>query len=395
MSRKPVAQPKGANSESLKNVPLARLENFHILQSARVRTVLSWIPGMLVLLVIADWLVGAGTFSRDVFRMTGVLTVALVVLAIHLLFESVPRVLETLLRRELVELVPEEHAGASSFNGYLNQFQSALGSRYGWIAALVCAAGGLFASYPFQYWMKANRFPYAWGGMLLYYFGSQAAVLDPVLGGVAGLLAWRVGVVAHFIGLIGDRFKLNIQPGHSDRCGGFGPVGNLGFNLAAIILIPSIFLAVWGFITTFFKDPALQIYVALWGGLFRQWLVLLACLSLFIFFQPLYKIHLAMEKNAQAIRSELDNLSREIERLSYALRSQAVALSPEQGEEKLKSIEFMKKVYAENNQIPTWPFDWKTILGFSGAQVVPLLSLLGTSGPTVDFIKGILIQSAR
>lgn len=356
---------------------------------------MSWIPGLLLLLVVADWLIGVGAFSRDVFRMTGVVTVALVVFAIQILFDSVPKVLETILRRELIELMPDEHKGMDRFIEYLNQFQAALNSKYEWVAALICAMGGLFATYPFQYFMKAHQFPFGLGGMLLYYFGSQAAFVDPVLGLIVGVLGWRVGVIAYFVGLIGDRFKLRIQPNHSDRCGGFRPVGNLGFNLAAIILIPSIFLAVWGFITVFFKDPSFQVYVVLWGGLFRQLLVLLACLSLFVFIQPLYKIHLGMEKNAQTIRAELDNLGREIEKLSYELRSQAVALSPQRGEEKLKSIEFMKKVYGENSQIPTWPFDWKTVLSFSSAQVVPLLSLVGTSGPIVDFIKGILLQSAK
>jgi len=393
MSRKTPSQEKEKTSNPPENIPVARLEGFHVLQSARVRAIMSWIPGLLMLLVIADWLVGAGTFSRDVFRMTGVLTVALVVLAIQVLFESVPQVLETILRRELIEQVPE--GSETPFNEYLNQFQAALRSRVQWIAAGLCAAGGLFATYPLQYYMQAHQFPYGWSGMVLYYFGGQAAVVDPVLGLIIGLLAWRVGVIAYFIGLIGERFNLKIQPSHSDRCGGFRPVGNLGFNLAAIILIPSIFLAVWGFITTFFKDPALQIYVALWGGLFRQMLVLLACLSLFIFFQPLYKIHLGMEKNAETIRAELDGLSSEIEKLSYTLRSQAVTVSPQEGEETLKSIEFMKKVYGENSQIPTWPFDWKTVLSFSSAQVVPILSLVGTSGPVVDLVKGILLQSAK
>lgn len=96
-----------------------------------------------------------------------------------------------------------------------------------------------------------------------------------------------------------------------------------------------------------------------------------------------------MEESAHKIQGELDNLSSQIEALSYELRSKASVLSPQQDEEKLRTIEFMKKVYEENSRIPTWPFDWKTLLRFSTAQVVPLLSLFGTSAPIVEFVKGL------
>ncbi len=54
-------------------------------------------------------------------------------------------------------------------------------------------------------------------------------------------------------------------------------------------------------------------------------------------------------------------------------------------------FEFMKKVYAENSHIPTWPFAWKTILQFASAQVIPVLSLLGTSKPVLELLKGLLV----
>ena len=388
MSKKASSQPKEKTAKPPKDIVLVRLEDFHVLQNARTQSFFGWIPALLILLVLTDWLIGSGTFSRDTFRMTGVLTVALILLVIQILFNSLPKVLETIWRRELIHIRSEQD-GADRFLEYLEQFKSALNAKYEWIIAVVFAIGALFSTFPFQYYIKTNRFPYDIAGMLIYYFGSQAAVIAPVIGLIVGALAWRIGVIAYFIGIIGDRFPLKIQINHNDQCGGFKPLGDLAFKIAAIILIPSIFLAVWGFITTFVKDPAFQVYVVLWGGLFRQLLVLLILMSVFAFIQPLYKIHLRMEENARKIRGELDSLSREIETLSYELRSQAFAFNPQQGEEKLRKIEFMKKVYDENNRIPTWPFDWKTVLRFSSAQVLPLLSLLGTSGPIVDIIKGL------
>ncbi len=366
-----------------------RLGNYSVFQNAKVRTFFGWIPSLLFLLVLADWLIGAGTFSRDVFRMTGVLTIAVILLVIQVLFDSLPRVLETVWKRELIGHQPEYDRSARYLE-YLDQLQTTLNSKYEWIVAVLCALGGLFATYPFQYLVKAKHFPFDLWGMFVYYFGGQAAVIAPVLGLTVGVLAWRVGVISYFIGRIAEKFPLNIQVKHIDQCGGFKLLGDMAFKIAVIILIPSIFLSVWGFITTIFSNPAFEVYVVIWGGLFRQMLVILGILSLFVFIQPLYKIHLRMEENARKIQGELDGLSREMERLSYELRSQASTLDPQQGEEKLKAMEFMKKVYEQNSDIPTWPFNWKTVISFSTAQVVPLLSFLGTSSPIIDVIKGLL-----
>jgi hypothetical protein len=257
------------------------------------------------------------------------------------------------------------------------------------IPALVLAVGAVLSTYPFRYLFLYGHLPYDGRTMLLYFFGSQADIITPILGFLVGLLAWRVGIIAFYIGKIGERFPLKIQVNHPDRCGGLKPLGDLALNLAVIILIPSIFLSVWGFINSISKDPSLQVYVVLWSGYFRQLLVVLSILSLFAFIQPLYKIHQSMETNARKIQSELDLLGQSIETASFELRTQAHTLSSQQVEEKLRSIEFMKKVYEENSRIPTWPFDWKTFAQFAGAQVIPLLSLQGTSGPIIDIVRNL------
>lgn len=369
-----------------------RLKEFHIIRNPRVRAVFGWIPAFLVLLIFVDWLIGGGSFSRDTFRMTGVLTVAAVLLSIRILFDQLPKALETIWRRGLIEAPPVD-SGTTIFKDYILQFERALNARYEIGLGLLFAVGSLIATYPFRYWMIARQFPFGLPGMLVYYFGGQAAVIAPVLGFIVGLLAWRVGVIAYFIGVLGDRFLLKIQVDHHDQSGGLKPLGDLAFNIALILLFPAIFLGIWGFVTTFFDNPALAGYVVLWGGLFRQLLVLLGVLSIFAFIQPVYKIHLRMESYAQKIRAELDSLSLKIEALSRELRSEADEIDPQQGEEKLRTIEFMKKVYDANSQVPTWPFNWKTILRFASAQAIPFLSLVGTSGPVVEIIKGLFSLS--
>jgi len=388
MSKKASSRPKEEIPTTETHAVINRLNQFRILRNSRIRTIFGWIPALLVLLVFMDWMMGVGTFSRDTFRMTGILTVAFVLLAIQILFDRIPKVLETIWRRGLID-APSNDAGIPPFLEYIDQFEAALNAKYEMGLALLFAAGSLFATYPFRYWMIAKQFPFDFPGMMVYYFGGQAAIIAPILGLIVGMLAWRVGTIAYFIGVLGEKFPLKIQINHHDQSGGLKPLGDLAFNIALILLIPAIFLAIWGFVTTFFKDPSLEGYVTLWGGLFRQLLVLLGVLSIFAFIQPVYKIHLRMEDYAQKIRAELDSLSLKIETLSHELRSEADEIDPQQGEEKLRTIGFMKKVYDENSQIPTWPFNWKTILRFASAQAIPLFSLIGTSGPVVEIIKGL------
>jgi len=389
MSKKTPSRSKEEVSIPEANQVIDRLKNFRILKNSRVRTIFTWIPVLLFVLVLVDWLIGGGAFSRDIFRMTGVLTVALILTAIQILFDRLPKALETIWRRGLIDVQTNEN-GINTFLEYINQFETMLNSKYEWGLALIFAIGSLFATYPFRYFVLTHDFPFDFPSTMNYYFGSQAAIIAPVLGFIVGSLAWRIGTIAYFIGIIGEKFPLRIQINHHDQAGGLKPLGDLAFTIAIIILIPSIFLAIWGFITTLISNPSLQLYITLWGSLFRQLLVVLGLLSLFAFIQPLYKIHLRMEEYAQKIRAELDGLSQKIETLSHQLRSQADEIDPQQGEEQLRTIEFMKRVYNENSQIPTWPFDWKTIFRFASAQAVPLLSLIGTSGPVIEIIRALI-----
>ena len=379
---------KRSEKDSVKNEidVSARLAEFHIIPSRRARTFLTATPALLFLLILMDWLVGSGAFSRDTFRMTGILTVAISLISIRILFEQLPNALNTIWKRGIISDTKKD---AKPFLNYLDRLKETLNSKFEGLFVAVFAAGGLLATYPFRNWIVGLGYPFDIPTTIVYYFGGQAAVIAPILGALFGILVWRVGVIAYYIGALGDQFHLKIQVNHLDKSGGLKPLGNLAFNIAIIIVIPAIFFAIWGFITAIFSNPSLQGYIVLWGGLYRQLLAALVAMSFFAFVQPLYKIHKRMENYAQTVQDELDALSNRIEILSHELRTQADELTPEQGQEKLSSIEFMKKVYEENSNIPTWPFDTRTFLQFISAQVVPVLSLIGTSGPMIDIVRGI------
>ena len=387
MSKKEPAKKQRKETAEIKDDVNVRLASFHVIPNKRSRTFFSLTPALLVLLVVMDWLIGNGAFSRDTFRMTAIMTVALLLVAIQILFDRLPKALDSIWKRNIIEGVKKD---PSPLLNYIERFETSLNSNHqGWLS-LLFAVGGLLATYPFRYWIVGGEYPFNLTQTILYYFGGQAAVIAPVLGIFLGVLVWRVSVIAYYIGDLGEKFSFKVQVNHLDQSGGLKPIGNLAFNIAIIILIPSIFFAVWGFITTFFDTPGLQGYIALWGSLYRQLLLILIFLSFFAFIQPLNKIHQRMDAYAQMVQAELDGISAKIEALSHELRTQADTLPPGQGEEKLHAIEFMKKVYNQNSHIPTWPFDTKTLIQFGSAQVVPILSLLGTSGSMVDLIKGIL-----
>jgi hypothetical protein len=269
---------------------LNRLGSLSVIRIRNMRTLFRALPVMLLLLMLTDWLLGGGAFSRDTFRMTGVLTVAAILLAVQILFDRLPSMLETIWRRNLIV------ASVKDFSVYLDRLETALNAKGAWILALLLALGALSATYPFRYWAIAKRFPFDLSTSLAYYFGGQFGIIAPVLGFIVGLLVWRVGVISYFIGKLGEMFPMKLQVNHHDQCGGLKPLGDMAFNIAVIVLIPSIFLGVWGFITTIFENPELQLYITMWGGLFRQLLVVLGVLSVFLFLQPVYKIHLRMEE---------------------------------------------------------------------------------------------------
>jgi len=60
-------------------------------------------------------------------------------------------------------------------------------------------------------------------------------------------------------------------------------------------------------------------------------------------------------------------------------RAKADTLAPEQGKQRLETLEFVQKVYEQSKQIPTWPFDMDSLRRFAIAQAVTILGLISTT----------------
>ena len=116
---------------------LPRLETFHVIQNPRIRTIFGYLPALLVILIVVDWLIGTGNFSRDTFRMTAVLTVAIILAGIQVLFERFPKALESIWRRGAITSL-SEHSDNNLFLAYIDQVEAALNAKYAWLVAFVC-----------------------------------------------------------------------------------------------------------------------------------------------------------------------------------------------------------------------------------------------------------------
>ena len=386
--------PEQPSATAAEDPVVARLKTFQIIASPFFRSAFGSLPAVLLLLLLADWLIGGGSFTRDTFRLSAVLTVTLVFALTQYLFNKVPETFLTIWTRKVIVPAPNTTRPVDeSFLAYLQQFEKMLNGRLSQLAGGLCVLLGLISTYPVQYYLHTRVWVFGFSETLSFYLWGHGSIIAPLAGYVIGLLIWRITTIAVFIGKMGTDFTFRMQPNHPDLCGGLKPLGDLCLTIAIIIVVPFIDLAIWRFITTFW--PNMEGYITIWGTLFGNWMVGLGVASIFVFVQPVYRLHLQMEARKREIQADLDILSHKIDELTLELRTQAYRLTPKEGTDKLETIEFMKKVYLENSRIPTWPFDWKVVVQFVSAQAVPVLSLIGSSGPMIDWVRGLLSLAAK
>jgi hypothetical protein len=375
------------------DIVVERIRNLQIISGRLLRITVASLPFLIVILLLADWLVGSRVFAGDLLRLSTVLTVAVEVFVLNWLFRKLPESLELIWTRNLLFASGDSEQQGQEFKKFIQAFERSLNSRWAWSLGVGGAVIGFASTYPVRFFLQAHTNPFDTTGWFEYYFVGHWAIVAIPLGYVLGVLIWRVGMIAVYISKLGRHFEIRIQPNHPDQCGGLRPIGNLCLIIALLLLVPAIFLSIWGFATYFFTDS--KVIDVLWSAMYRQGLVLLSISALIAFLWPLYSIHSQMQKQYREIQAELDDLAQRIDGLTAELRTQAYTLTPAQGEEKLKSLEFMEKVYRENSRIPVWPIDWRTMLKFSSAQVVPILALLGTSDPVIKVVGSVITSTVK
>jgi hypothetical protein len=363
---------------------ITRLNRFRPISQPVLRTLLAWAPWVCAFLLLADWLIGRGAFSRDVLRLSAAVAAILELTLFNHIFTRLPSRLIELYEQGIIQ----DETDRQTFIRWLDRFEREANSRLAWIGGLILALAGLSLTYPILYRLKYNQIPDPPIDLWLYYTTGNGGFVAPLLGFFLGLLVWRAGVLAFNLYRLGRDIDLRVLPEHPDRCGGLRSLGDLCLQLAMVVLIPAIFLAFWGIIENVVKLQGLQTGAELYGDSARRWLLFLVAAGFFLFFLPLDSIHQRMNRRRLQVQRELAELSSKMEQIAAQLREQAEQMTPAQGKECLDQLEFMDKIYQRSRRFPTWPFDARLLAGFASAQALPLLSLLGVGEPIT---KGLLI----
>ena len=366
------------------------LERFQLIQNPWLRTVVFILPFLLVFFLLLDWLLGWNTFARDTLRLTAILVAIVDLLILSSLFRSVPAAFRSIWMQGLVQPGEDESSSVASQVSFIRSFQAAVNSRWSWLVGFLLAALVFFTSLTGLAILGIYKGPYTPGELLTFFFFGRLGFIGPILGFIIGLLVWRVIIIAYTILLFGRIFTIDMNPGHPDGCGGLKPLGNLCLSIAFIILVPAIFLSFWGIGVTLVDIPGASFFAENWSDTFRKLLILLSASAFFLFFLPLYYVHLEMARRQTELRDELDRLSLKIGQLREELRLSADTGDMGAGSQKLDALAFMEKVYQVNSEIPTWPFDTRMVWRFAAGQAVPLLTLLGTSPPVTGLVESLI-----
>ncbi len=362
---------------------LTKLEGLQVIRNRYQRWMSAKLPILLVLLLLADWLIGPQVFAKDLFRLSGILCAIVELLVVNYLFAQAPQTLKMVWIRGLIVSTDDT---PKKFSDFLHTFEQALNRQSSILVGVAFAIAVAITTYPVRYWSRTGHSPYS--DMSQFFRLSSGGVIfaEVLLAYFIGLMVWRSGVIAFFINRLSGEFQVRIQPKHPDRSGGLKPLGDLCLTNAFLILVPTILLSFW---VAMKNQPGFEGY-ALWSDIFRKWLLVLSIASIFLFFRPLYSIHQQMKEQKCKVQCELDELSFKMEEILLELRTKADVLSPDKGAERLKRLEFLRKIYEENRKIPTWPFDWHVIVKFAIAQAVPVLSFIGIGEPMIRIVSSLL-----
>src|SRR5574337_2210949 len=97
---KPQTSPTTPNREA--DVAVERLRSFRVISNRVLQRVIAYLPVLLALLLLADWLIGSRAFTGDYFRLTSVLAVAVELLITGNLISRLPEAVESIWTRNLI-----------------------------------------------------------------------------------------------------------------------------------------------------------------------------------------------------------------------------------------------------------------------------------------------------
>jgi hypothetical protein len=275
----------------------------------------------------------------------------------------------------------------ANYETYIKKIDHTLNSRMQWIFALL---GGLlmFLKYVIAYYRDSH----GWYGLLAFakflndhyvsglpftgdfHEKSPSAVLlaiEPILGFLLGLIAWRMFVLGVSVWRLGSQYALSMNILHPDRCGGLAGIGNMCLWNAFALAGPGLYCGFWiEFGSTFGYGDKWNEY--LWG--IMAVLAFLACGS---FFLPLWGIHKQMLQKRNELFRDWEKVHPGINELMRSLIPKESKLTLDESSDIAKQLKQLEELSAYYQKMPLWPFNAEIISKLALSQVGAVIAFVG------------------
>ena len=212
-------------------------------------------------------------------------------------------------------------------------------------------------------------------------------IAEIIIASALGLLIWRMIIIGIYIWYLPKHFDLVLQNNHPDQCGGLEPLGNFCLWNAFIVTIAGLFFGCW---LIFGPGSPFNKTIEPYITKYRFFSLITIFVAIITFILPLLSIHLYMLKKKTKIKSQMNILNQRITEENNLLLDKVDKIDPAEGDEILKKIEQMRKIYNNYQKMPTWPINIKIWTKFIASQIVPILGLFEVSEPIIKLIDSIL-----
>lgn len=396
-------------SASAANDPSRALEDFRCVRGRILLLTIRYLPYVLLLGSAADILRSG---MAHILYVSWILAVAASLIIFNKLANEIPEALSSLWQRRIiapkgagpgpVDAPPEEGtldapALEAGYARFVRAFDARLNhGAYQSISGIFFFLL-LFLSrpvYEFSRWLHPD-----FGPMLVYEAGGLYALseglrlylneyviklsmqdlpafmssmtIEPLLGLIIGLVAWRMFATGAEIRRLGREFDLRPQIMHPDGCGGLGALGTVCLYNASIISVWGIFLGGWIILGPL--SPEGSFYTPL----FTRLLPLPMAAAVICFFLPLWDIHRVMASKGLVAQRYLRPLEEQLDLMAGGVLAHPAGTSVEEKERLAKGIELMKQFHEKVSNYPEWPFNREMLMILITSQAIQILSLVG------------------
>ena len=299
------------------------LETFQGIENQILRRFLLLLPWLILLIVVVNLQTYVSTDIPVgvVMWTTGMVAAALSLFALHVLMDRISETLVALWSRKIivdksamffvdVNMTKEDLNATNDssisiqleekYRKYINDLEKLMNHPGQW------AMGLFFSLLVFTWWLIRD-------------IEIVQLILELFIAMIIGLMAWRMVIVSIKIWQLGNKFFLEPQLGHADKCGGLEPLGNLCLWNALIITIPAIYLGGWIILGIILDSYDLydQYYfqAKIYAPIFSKLLLVLVPFAVTGFFLPLWSVHKIMVTWRAGVKRQLDHLSHYIHHL--------------------------------------------------------------------------------